>query len=276
MSCVNAPPLEATAQIDARIRRLFPFELTAGQRQAIGEIAADMAQPLPMNRLLQGDVGSGKTVVALYAMLLAIAHRHQAVLMAPTEVLARQHALTVEKLLAASQVRRAAADRRHGGEAAGRPAGADRRRRDRLGGRHPGGHPGGRAFRPAGTGRDRRAAQVRRAPAGGAEARRARSALPGDDGHAHPADRRHDALRRPGRVHPAGKPAGPAAGAHLSGRRRTSARAGGSSSARNSARGGRATSSRRWSRNPTNSPPSASKRPTRRWPTASWRPSAWA
>jgi len=69
----QAPPLEATAQIDSRIRRLFPFELTAGQRQAIGEIAADMAQPLPMNRLLQGDVGSGKTVVALYAMLLAIA-----------------------------------------------------------------------------------------------------------------------------------------------------------------------------------------------------------
>ena len=60
----KAPPLEATAQIDARIRRLFPFELTAGQQQAIAEIAADMARPLPMNRLLQGDVGSGKTVVA--------------------------------------------------------------------------------------------------------------------------------------------------------------------------------------------------------------------
>ena len=102
----KAPPLEATAQIDARIRRLFPFELTPGQQQAIAEIAADMAQPLPMNRLLQGDVGSGKTVVAIYAMLLAVAHRHQAVLMAPTEVLARQHALTVETLLAASQVRR--------------------------------------------------------------------------------------------------------------------------------------------------------------------------
>ena len=103
----QAPPLAATAQIDARIRRLFPFELTAAQQQAIGEIAADMAQPMPMNRLLQGDVGSGKTVVALYAMLLAVAHHYQAVLMAPTEVLARQHALTVEKLLTASQVRRA-------------------------------------------------------------------------------------------------------------------------------------------------------------------------
>ena len=103
----KAPALEATAKIDARIRRLFPFELTAGQQRAIAEIAADMAGPLPMNRLLQGDVGSGKTVVAVYAMLLAVAHGYQAVLMAPTEVLARQHALTLERMLAASQVRRA-------------------------------------------------------------------------------------------------------------------------------------------------------------------------
>ena len=103
----QAPPLEATAQIDARIRRLFPFELTAGQQQAIADIRGDMARPQPMNRLLQGDVGSGKTVVALYAMLLAIAHGHQAVLMAPTEILARQHALTLRGLLTGSQVRRA-------------------------------------------------------------------------------------------------------------------------------------------------------------------------
>jgi len=103
----RAPRLEATAKIDARIRRLFPFELTAGQEQAIAEIAADMARPEPMNRLLQGDVGSGKTVVALYAMLLAVAHGQQAVMMAPTEVLARQHALTLDRLLLQSKVRRA-------------------------------------------------------------------------------------------------------------------------------------------------------------------------
>ena len=102
----RAPALEATAKIDARIRRLFPFELTASQNQAIAEISADMREPIPMNRLLQGDVGSGKTIVALYAMLLAVAHGYQAVLMAPTEVLARQHALTLDRLLAASQVRR--------------------------------------------------------------------------------------------------------------------------------------------------------------------------
>jgi ATP-dependent DNA helicase RecG len=103
----QAPALEATAQIDARIRRLFPFELTQGQQQAIAEIRADMRQSRPMNRLLQGDVGSGKTVVALYAMLLAVAHGHQAVLMAPTEILARQHALTIQRFLSGSQVRRA-------------------------------------------------------------------------------------------------------------------------------------------------------------------------
>jgi len=104
---LGAPALEASARIDARIRRLFPFELTEGQEKAIAEIAADMAGTRPMNRLLQGDVGSGKTVVALYAMLLAVAHGRQAVLMAPTEVLARQHALTLDRMLAKSQVRRA-------------------------------------------------------------------------------------------------------------------------------------------------------------------------
>ena len=103
----RAPVLEATAKIDARIRRLFPFELTAGQERAIAEISADMARPAPMNRLLQGDVGSGKTVVAVYAMLLAVAHGCQTVLMAPTEILARQHALTLDRMLASSQVRRA-------------------------------------------------------------------------------------------------------------------------------------------------------------------------
>jgi ATP-dependent DNA helicase RecG len=101
----QAPPLPTSSKIDARITRLFPFELTAGQRQAIDEIAADMARPFPMNRLLQGDVGSGKTVVAMYAMLLAVAHGHQAALMAPTEILARQHLQTLSVALAASKVR---------------------------------------------------------------------------------------------------------------------------------------------------------------------------
>ena len=105
-SAAQSPALEATAKIDARIRRLFPFQLTEAQEQAIREIAADLGRSVPMNRLLQGDVGAGKTIVAVYAMLLAAAHGCQAVLMAPTEILARQHAQTLDRLLAQSQVRR--------------------------------------------------------------------------------------------------------------------------------------------------------------------------
>lgn len=101
----KAPPLKATAKIDARITRLFPYELTPDQRAAIDEICADMARATPMNRLLQGDVGSGKTVVAMYAMLLAVAHEKQAALMAPTEVLARQHFETLNQRLVHGRVR---------------------------------------------------------------------------------------------------------------------------------------------------------------------------
>lgn len=101
----RAPALPTSAKIDARITRLFPFELTTEQRIAIDQIAADMGREVPMNRLLQGDVGSGKTVVAMYAMLLAVAHGKQAALMAPTEVLARQHVQTLSTALEASKVR---------------------------------------------------------------------------------------------------------------------------------------------------------------------------
>ena len=149
----KAPSLAATTLIDARIRRLFPFELTAGQQQAIAEIAADMAGPQPMNRLLQGDVGSGKTVVAVHAMLLAVAHGYQAVLMAPTEVLARQHALTLDRMLAESRVRRATLTGGLSSRTAGRNVAAYRRRPRRSAGRHPGGDPGRRLVRQAGAGR---------------------------------------------------------------------------------------------------------------------------
>jgi ATP-dependent DNA helicase RecG len=101
----KAVPLEKSARIDSRIKRLFPFELTVDQVAVIDEIAADMGKSWPMNRLLQGDVGSGKTAVAAYAMLLAVAHGAQAVLMAPTEILARQHHQTLSAMLAKSQVR---------------------------------------------------------------------------------------------------------------------------------------------------------------------------
>ena len=81
------------------IREVLPFHPTAAQKRALGEIVADMRQPSPMRRLLQGDVGSGKTIVALQAMLVAIENGYQAALMAPTEILATQHFLAARKLL---------------------------------------------------------------------------------------------------------------------------------------------------------------------------------
>ena len=100
-----AHALPTSRQIDQRIRVRFGFELTGAQDRTVGEIAADMARERPMNRLLQGDVGSGKTVVALYAALLAVANRKQAAIMAPTEILATQHHRKIEAYLAGSRVR---------------------------------------------------------------------------------------------------------------------------------------------------------------------------
>ncbi|MBL7157337.1 MAG: ATP-dependent DNA helicase RecG [Candidatus Omnitrophica bacterium] len=80
-------------------KKLFPFELTQSQLKAINEIESDMANPKPMNRLLEGDVGSGKTVVATYALLLTRENGYQAAVMAPTEILARQHYINISELL---------------------------------------------------------------------------------------------------------------------------------------------------------------------------------
>ena len=102
-----AHPLPNSEKIDAHIRARFGFKLTAAQDRAVREIAADLARDRPMNRLLQGDVGSGKTVVALYASLLAVANRKQAAIMAPTEILAAQHYEKIQAYLAGSRVRTA-------------------------------------------------------------------------------------------------------------------------------------------------------------------------
>ncbi len=101
-----APAMKRTDKIDSRIRKRFPFLLTEDQNNVIAEIVADMSKSTPMNRLLQGDVGSGKTVVALYAALVAVANKTQAVIMAPTEILADQHFLSMERYLRGSDVRR--------------------------------------------------------------------------------------------------------------------------------------------------------------------------
>ncbi len=87
-----------------RVAAGLPFRMTEGQRTAIAEIAADLTGDLRMLRLLQGDVGSGKTVVALFAMLIAVEAGAQAALMAPTELLASQHAATLGSLLAKTGV----------------------------------------------------------------------------------------------------------------------------------------------------------------------------
>ena len=87
------------------IREVLPFHPTAAQKRTLSEIVADMRQPHPMRRLLQGDVGSGKTIVALQAMLVAMENGYQAALMAPTEILATQHFLAARKLLERSSRR---------------------------------------------------------------------------------------------------------------------------------------------------------------------------
>ena len=90
---------ELKRQLTTTLSEHLPFELTGDQKQAIREICGDMTAPLRMHRLLMGDVGTGKTVVALFAMLLAAENDFQAAIMAPTELLAEQHAATLTRLL---------------------------------------------------------------------------------------------------------------------------------------------------------------------------------
>jgi ATP-dependent DNA helicase RecG len=90
---VGAPLVE-------RFREALPFSLTGAQERAISELEADLAKPVPMHRLLQGDVGAGKTLVALWCLLTAVAGGYQGALMAPTEVLAEQHHMSLSAMLA--------------------------------------------------------------------------------------------------------------------------------------------------------------------------------
>ena len=86
-------------QVRAALKQVLPFKPTAAQKRVLGEIVEDMRAPRPMRRLLQGDVGSGKTIVALEAALVAIENGYQVAMMAPTEILATQHYLSARKLL---------------------------------------------------------------------------------------------------------------------------------------------------------------------------------
>jgi ATP-dependent DNA helicase RecG len=94
-----------TDEIRQTAKRVLPFRLTGDQRTVIAEIVRDMERPQPMNRLLQGDVGSGKTIVALVAAVVAMENGFQVAFMAPTEILAEQHYITIRRLLESSRFR---------------------------------------------------------------------------------------------------------------------------------------------------------------------------
>jgi len=97
----SAPVLDGERELTARwLATMLPFALTADQERALEAIDGDLGRSVPMQRLLMGEVGSGKTVIALYAMLRAVEHGYQAALMAPTETLAEQHFATIQSLLA--------------------------------------------------------------------------------------------------------------------------------------------------------------------------------
>ncbi len=100
---VRAERKRAAFEVGARareaVKRILPFPLTGAQKRVLREIAEDLRSPHPMNRLVQGDVGSGKTIVALLAMVIVLENGHQAAFMAPTEILAEQHFLTLRRLL---------------------------------------------------------------------------------------------------------------------------------------------------------------------------------
>jgi ATP-dependent DNA helicase RecG len=98
-------PMKGDGSLRAQVLAALPFALTGAQSRALAEIDADMAEPMRMLRLLQGDVGSGKTVVALLAMLTAVENGAQGAMMAPTEILARQHLETIQPLAEAAGLR---------------------------------------------------------------------------------------------------------------------------------------------------------------------------
>lgn len=97
--------IKITDRVSERLKSILPFRLTNAQQRVIDQIFEDMQSDAPMNRLLQGDVGSGKTIVALLAMLAALENDYQAALMAPTEILAEQHARNIKRLLAQTPYR---------------------------------------------------------------------------------------------------------------------------------------------------------------------------
>ena len=184
-------------RVDDRIRdsarAVLPFRLTNGQKQSLKEIVDDLQKPQPMNRLLQGDVGAGKTIVALLAALVAMENGLQVAFMAPTEILAEQHFTNIARLLQPSRFRVALLT----------GSTATAARREQLAEVQSGAHPPRRRHARAGAGRrglqaarsrrHRRAAPVRRAAAGDAARQGSASRRAGDDRDADSADAGADA-----------------------------------------------------------------------------------
>ena len=193
-------PFKVTHRYTKPLADLLPYRLTAAQRRVLGEIKHDLMAPHPMNRLVQGDVGCGKTVVALMAALLAIENDTQVAVVAPTEILAEQHFLQFHPWLEQLGLKVVLLRGQQSGCRAASHPGRDRQWLGTPGRRH--------ACRAAGRGRvssprpgdHRRAAPLRRTPAGRTAAERGESACPGDDGHPDSAHPVVDGLWRPGPV----------------------------------------------------------------------------
>ena len=152
--------------VDDRIRQsaasVLPFKLTPGQRQAVKEIVDDMRAAAPMHRLLQGDVGAGKTIVALLAAIVAMENGLQVAFMAPTEILANQHYSNIAQAAGLVALSRGPSHGQHARPSEAHRDVARRARHDAPGGRDPCPGPGGGRVPQARARRDRRAASLRR------------------------------------------------------------------------------------------------------------------
>ena len=237
-----AQPLGAPGELVTRYREVLPFVLTEHQESAIREIDGDLARDVPMQRLLQGDVGSGKTVVALYALLRAVEAGHQGALMAPTETLAEQHFLTIEGICAELGVHVVLLTSAATGSKSTRAAIASGEARIAIG-THA-------LIQREVEFADLAVAVVDEQHRFGVEQRQALAEqrsphVPAHDGDADPAHARADGLRRPRRLRDRQAAGEPQADRHRLGRRRAVGRGVRAAARRTSTRGGRPTSSAR-------------------------------
>lgn len=205
LRALRAPVLPKASRLPAQYLANLGFSPTGAQQRVGNEIAYDLSQPEPMMRLVQGDVGAGKTVVAALAALQALEAGYQVALMAPTEILAEQHYLTFKRWLEPLGIEVAWLAGKLKGKARASAFGADRQR-CADGGRDPCAVPGRSEVSPPGPGDHRRAAPVWRTAAFGlTPERRGRRAVPAPvdhDRHPDSADAGDERLRRPGHLHP--------------------------------------------------------------------------